>query len=57
MSKPKREVSDEAAADALRNGSQFGPMPTHDAMQTADEDTDAEDFDEGDLEAEDREDD
>lgn len=49
MSKPKREVSDEAAAEALRNGSQFGPMPTHDAMQPVAEDTTA-------LEAEDTDD-
>jgi hypothetical protein len=30
--KTERQISDEAAADALRYDRQYGPMPTHPAM-------------------------
>lgn len=32
--KTAKEISDQVAADALRGGSQSGPMPTHPAMAT-----------------------
>lgn len=30
----EQQISDQAAADALRGGGQSGPMPTHPAMAT-----------------------
>ncbi len=36
-----RQINDQVAADALRNGSQRGPCPTHSAMQTTEENPDA----------------
>lgn len=32
-----KAISDQVAADALRNGSKSGPVPTHSAMQNTDE--------------------
>jgi hypothetical protein len=39
----KKEISDEDAADALHNGSKSGSVPTHSAMQSAEDDADAAD--------------
>lgn len=35
------QISDQVAADALRNSSQYGPSPTHPAMQATEANPDA----------------